>query len=102
MTIANQLYSQNPLGLNVQVLIVDVPCASSITRITRSATFPFPQDITEIASDFIPLLEITWKVKQEMLANTKSLQDKKRKAAALYVDDGEGRSAKVPFSFARH
>ncbi|CAO3651392.1 unnamed protein product [Mucor fragilis] len=64
------------IGSNLEVLIMDFPYHCSISRVTRSSRFSFPNNVAEIAIEFIPLLEIVFKLKQAMLENVKTLGKK--------------------------
>lgn len=55
---------------------MDFPYHCSISRVTRSSRLSFPNNVAEIAIEFIPLLEIVFKLKQAMLENVKTLGKK--------------------------
>jgi hypothetical protein len=71
------------MGLNMELLRMDIPQGSAITRILRTPMFEFPSSPNNIGIDFIPILEITWKAKQAMLKNVQLLKDRKRKVSEL-------------------
>ncbi|CAO3654337.1 unnamed protein product [Cunninghamella echinulata] len=65
------------LGLEMELVIMDVPEGHSICRITRSPIFTFPFYINSFGADIIPILEITWKAKK-LMQDTVSLINKER------------------------
>ncbi|CAO3611487.1 unnamed protein product [Cunninghamella blakesleeana] len=48
------------MGLDIELLMMDVPCGSSVYRVSRSPGYTFPTSISTFITDIIPLLELTW------------------------------------------
>ncbi|KAI9301131.1 hypothetical protein BJ944DRAFT_243553 [Cunninghamella echinulata] len=71
------------LGLEMELVIMDVPEGHSICRITRSPVFTFPFCINSFGADIIPILEITWKAKKLMQDTISLINKKKRKASEM-------------------
>lgn len=89
------------MGLEMEMIIMDVPVGHSITRISKSRKFPFPTSRSNITVDLIPLLEITWKGKKMMERTARVLNDRKRKAAVLMLPTDVSKVTTLPFSFVR-
>ncbi|RCI06536.1 hypothetical protein CU098_010710 [Rhizopus stolonifer] len=88
------------MGLNMELLTMDIPQGSSTARILRTPMFEFSSSPSNIGIDFIPILEITWKAKQAILKNVQLLKDRKRKASELSTSCTD--KATVPhYSFVR-
>lgn len=68
---------------------MDIPVGQHITRITKTARFEFPSSIETMATDFLPLLEITWKGKQAMKMAHKTMNDRKRKNTELIANSSD-------------
>jgi hypothetical protein len=71
------------IGLNMELVIMDVPVGYSITRVLKTCKFEFPETINSFALHFIPLLQVAWKGKEIMKDTITLLNDKKRKAFAI-------------------
>ncbi|KAI8056367.1 hypothetical protein BDF21DRAFT_440992 [Thamnidium elegans] len=76
------------MGLEMEVIFMDVPVGHSIARVSKSHKFGFPVSRSTITIDFIPLLEITWKGKKMMERTILALNDRKRKAATMMLPAG--------------
>lgn len=87
------------LGLNMELITMDIPVGRSITRISRTPKLEFPTTLNTVAVDFFPLLEATWKGKEVMKASIKALDDRKRKAIELTTQTDK--SSVLPPSFVR-
>ncbi|KAI9245784.1 hypothetical protein EDC94DRAFT_653518 [Helicostylum pulchrum] len=88
------------MGLNMELLRMDIPQGSAITRILRTPMFEFPSSPNNIGTDFIPILEITWKAKQAMLKNVQLLKDRKRKVSELSTNSTD-KATVLQYSFVR-
>ncbi|KAG1448716.1 hypothetical protein G6F46_011062 [Rhizopus delemar] len=77
------------MGLCMELVVVDIPVGQHITRITKTARFEFPSSIETMATDFLPLLEITWKGKQAMKMAHKTMNDRKRKNTELIANSSD-------------
>ncbi|KAG2235014.1 hypothetical protein INT48_000256 [Thamnidium elegans] len=89
------------MGLEMEVIFMDVPVGHSIARVSKSHKFGFPVSHSTITIDFIPLLEITWKGKKMMERTILALNDRKRKAATMMLPAGVVNEATLSFSFVR-
>lgn len=96
----NDLYTVGFLmmGLNLELLLMNVPAGKTITRITRTKKLPLPITAKSIRTDLLPLLEVTLmaKISMEKLANI--FEDRRRKAVVLCTDDASV-TPRLPFSF---
>ncbi|KAG1544929.1 hypothetical protein G6F49_010948 [Rhizopus delemar] len=88
------------MGLCMELLRMDIPHKSAITRVLRSSMFEFPSSPNNIGIDFIHILEITWKAKQAMLKNAQLLKDRKRKDSEL-LNSTADKMTVLPYSFVR-
>ena len=88
------------MGLNMELLRMDIPQGSAITRILRTPMFEFLSSPNNIGIDFIPILEITWKAKQAMLKNVQLLKDRKRKVSELSTNITD-KATMLQYSFVR-
>ncbi|KAI7908286.1 uncharacterized protein BX663DRAFT_539596 [Cokeromyces recurvatus] len=88
------------MGLKMELLRMDVPYKSAITRVLRSSVFEFPSSSNDINIDLIPIFEIIWKAKQAMLKNVQLLKDRKRKASELMTSIAN-KTTVLPHSFVR-
>lgn len=95
----NELYTIGFLmmGLNLEMLIMNVPAGVSITRITRTKKLPLPTTAGSIRLDLLPLLELTLMGKALMENLAKIIEDRKRKAVVLCNDDASA-VPRLPFS----
>ncbi|EIE88706.1 hypothetical protein RO3G_13417 [Rhizopus delemar RA 99-880] len=96
----NQLYTIGFLmmGLNLDLLIMNVPAGKTVTRITRIKKLPFPGKPKNIRLDFLPLLEVTLMGKALMENLARIIDDRKRKAVELNTAE-KATSPRLPFSF---
>ncbi|KAG1472238.1 hypothetical protein G6F56_001656 [Rhizopus delemar] len=96
----NQLYTIGFLmmGLNLELLIMNVPAGKTVTRITRTKKLPFPNKPKNIRLDFLPLLEVTLMGKALMESLARIIDDRKRKAVELNTAE-KATSPRLPFSF---
>lgn len=69
------------LGIYVELLVVDMPFGSLISRVVRSSRLAYPVKINNFAIDYIPLLELAYTGKQIMQNNINVLDDRKRRKA---------------------
>ncbi|CAO3698963.1 unnamed protein product [Rhizopus stolonifer] len=90
------------IGLEMEVVLMDVPVGRSISRISKSLKFQFPLSRSNIAADFILLLEITWKGKRMMEHTVRMLNDRKRKTATMMLLTDVDNEAMLSFSFVRN
>ncbi|KAG1464114.1 hypothetical protein G6F56_005147 [Rhizopus delemar] len=90
------------MGLEMEVVLMDVPVGHSISRISKSPKLQFPLSKSNIATDFISLIEITWKGKRMMEHIVRMLNDRKRKAAAMMLLTDVDNEAILSFSFVRN
>lgn len=67
------------LGLSMELLVVDMPFGSLISRVVKSSRLAYPVKIKNFAINFIPLLELAYTGKQIMKKNINALDDRKRK-----------------------
>lgn len=86
------------IGMELELVIMDVPTGHSICRISRSEKFTFPDCIDTFATDLIPLLEIIWKGKQVMINTIHSVNKRKRKQADMIT---RSYTTTLPPSFTR-
>lgn len=83
------------IGMELELVIMDVPTGHSICRISRSEKFTFPDCTDTFATDLIPLLEIIWKGKQVMITRRVSLTFSSiddRRSATSCLFSGEKKS----------
>lgn len=85
------------LGLNLELLIMNVPAGKTVTRITRTKKLPFPGKPKNIKLDFLPLLEATLMGKALMENLARIIDDRKRKAVELNTAE-KATSPRLPFS----
>ncbi|KAG2211940.1 hypothetical protein INT47_004627, partial [Mucor saturninus] len=76
-------------GLNMELVIMDVPKGKYVTRVTVTEKFPFPGSMTSFSADFLSLLELAWKGREMMRKNLDMLNQRKRKAPVLVAGDEE-------------
>lgn len=88
------------MGLCMELLRMDIPHKSTITRVLRSSMFEFPSSPNNIDIDFIHILEITWKAKRAMLKNAQLLKDRKRKDSEL-LNSTADKMTVLSYSFVR-
>lgn len=81
------VFSFSLLGLNLELLIMNVPAGKTTTRITRTKKLSFPAKLKNIRLDFLPLLEVTLMGKAMMENLAKIIDDRKRKAVELNTAD---------------
>lgn len=65
------------MGLSMELLVVDMPFGSLISRVVKSSRLAYPVKIKNFAIDFIPLLELAYTGKQIMKKNINVLDDRK-------------------------
>lgn len=96
----NELYTIGVLmmGLNLELLVMNVPAGKTITRITRTKRLSFPTTSQSIKTDLLPLLEVTLMSKMLMEKLLRMVEDRKRKAVVLCTDN-DSVSPRLPFSF---
>ncbi|KAI8993530.1 hypothetical protein BDB01DRAFT_331714 [Pilobolus umbonatus] len=70
------------MGLQMELIIMDIPVGKSIARIIKTSPLHFPSTIETITTDMIPLLEVTWKAKEAM-KNTFSLMMKREREVSI-------------------
>ncbi|KAI7889498.1 uncharacterized protein EV154DRAFT_538835 [Mucor mucedo] len=87
----NELYTVGFLmmGLEMELVIMDIPAGKTITRISRSKRYPFPSKASNIGKDLLPLLQATLSGKQLMESLVKLIDTRKRKAFILFDEDDE-------------
>ncbi|KAI8066079.1 hypothetical protein BDF21DRAFT_454895 [Thamnidium elegans] len=68
------------MGLDLELLIVDVPEGTTVSRVTRSKKLAFPNKGSNLRSDFLPLLEVTLLGRGLMIEATRTVESRKRKA----------------------
>ncbi|KAI8380400.1 hypothetical protein BD560DRAFT_487647 [Blakeslea trispora] len=92
----NKLYTVGFLmmGLQLEMLIVDVPAGSTVVRVTRTKGLSFPDHGEDIVVDLTALLE-TVLIGRKMMENVEDLlvKSKKRKAVELRNDCEEESAA---------
>ncbi|CAO3652583.1 unnamed protein product [Cunninghamella echinulata] len=68
------------MGLNIELVMMDAPVGSYVSRILRSPRYTFPTNINTFATDMIPILQITWAGKQLMIDTINVMNKRKRTA----------------------
>ncbi|KAI7862386.1 hypothetical protein BDF14DRAFT_1974524 [Spinellus fusiger] len=77
------------MGLNMELITMDVPKGKYVTRATRTEKFSFPGTMESFSVDFLSLLELAWKGYEMMRKNLTVLHQRKRKSAVLVTGDEE-------------
>lgn len=67
------------LGLEMELVIMDISAGNTVTRISRSKRYPFPSKAFNIGKDLLPLLEATLLGKQLMESLMKLIGPAKEK-----------------------
>ncbi|CAO3610427.1 unnamed protein product [Mucor hiemalis] len=77
----NELYTIDFLmmGLDLELLIVDVPEGCTVARVTRTKKLTFPNKGSNLKLDFLPLLEITLLGRELMSKAAKTVDSRKRR-----------------------
>ncbi|KAI7869840.1 uncharacterized protein EV154DRAFT_530435 [Mucor mucedo] len=95
----NSLYTVGFLmmGLDLELLIMDIPSGNTITRISRTKKLPFPDQASNIGIDLTALLE-TVLIGRKLMEDVEALIScsRKRKPVELNNDDSEDEAA-APF-----
>ncbi|KAI7891670.1 uncharacterized protein EV154DRAFT_563166 [Mucor mucedo] len=86
------------MGLNLELVVMDVPKGKYVTRVTRTEKFPFPGTIRSFSADFLSLLELAWKGREMMRMNLDLLNQRKRKASVLVTREEENITIAPSFS----
>ncbi|CAO3626476.1 unnamed protein product [Mucor hiemalis] len=74
------------MGIDMELVIADMPFGNLVARITRSSRFPFPLNADNFAADLLSLLEMAYVGKSIMESNIKVINDRGRRKL---VEDGE-------------
>ncbi|KAI7886685.1 hypothetical protein K492DRAFT_114761, partial [Lichtheimia hyalospora FSU 10163] len=67
------------LGMDLELVMMNVPAGHSVCRISRSEKYAFPDCIDTFATDLMPLLEIVWKGKEVMINTMDTVNKRRRK-----------------------
>lgn len=96
----NELYTIGFLmmGLDLELLIMNVPAGKTITRVNRTKRLSFPTTAKSIRLDLLPLLELTLVAKALMENLMRIIDERKRKAVVLDTNEIFA-SPLLPFSF---
>lgn len=86
------------LGLDLELLIMNVPAGKTITRVNRTKRLSFPTTAKSIRLDLLPLLELTIVAKALMENLMRIIDERKRKAVVLDTNEIFA-SPLLPFSF---
>lgn len=80
------------VGLDLELLTVDVPEGIAVSRVTRSKKLTFPVRGSSLGLDFLPLLEITLLGRGLMMNVVEIVERRKRKAVEFNGDDNQSDS----------
>lgn len=88
------------MGLHMELVTLNIPKGKHVARVTKTERFPFPCSAEGLSTDFISLLELTWRGSQMMEENLLLLKRRKRKEVELITNDDK--AATLTPSFGQH
>lgn len=83
----------------MELVVMDVPAGCLVTRVTKTQSIDFPENISCFSNNFSSLIEAAWIGKQLMQDTVKHLSNKKRKAVSLNTDDHRSHLTPSFYSF---